>query len=167
MKRKTLNVAPKAFDQPFDGAVRIGRLVAITPAGEPVVDYPGNTGEPLVARIAVPASAHDDIRRDGAQAVLLVFEGGDVQRPVIIGLVQDCLAPPAKGKTAVLQRTGHEPVTIDGKTVDLKGRESIALQCGKASITLHMDGRVIIKGTRLVSRASEANKIKGATIALN
>jgi hypothetical protein len=167
MKRKALKVAPKPFDQPFDGAVRVGRLVAVTAAGEPVVDYPGNTGGPLIARLALPASTHDEVQRDGEQSVLLVFEGGDVQRPVIIGLVRDRLIPAPKGRTAVLQRTGNEPVVLDGKSVDLKGRESIAIQCGKASITLHADGRVIIKGTRLVSRASEANKIKGATIALN
>jgi hypothetical protein len=29
------------------------------------------------------------------------------------------------------------------------------------------DGRIVIKGTRLLSRASETNKIKGASVDIN
>jgi len=46
-------------------------------------------------------------------------------------------------------------------------KKEIVLRCGKASITLTKAGKVMIKGTYVVSRSSGANKIKGASIALN
>ena len=56
---------------------------------------------------------------------------------------------------------------INGRRVSFEGREEVVLRCGEASITLRADGQVIVKGTRVMSRASEANKIRGATVQIN
>jgi hypothetical protein len=45
--------------------------------------------------------------------------------------------------------------------------EEISITCGKSSITLRKDGRVVIKGTDLVSRAARTNKIRGAAVKIN
>jgi hypothetical protein len=41
------------------------------------------------------------------------------------------------------------------------------LRCGKASITLTSAGKVLIRGTYVLSRSSGVNKIKGGSIQLN
>ena len=63
------------------------------------------------------------------------------------------------------------PVTVDAKVdgnrVHLEGRDEIVLSCGKASITLRRNGRVIIRGAYVETRSSGTNRIKGASVALN
>jgi hypothetical protein len=46
-------------------------------------------------------------------------------------------------------------------------KDEIQLRCGKSSVTLRKDGKIEIKGTQIVSRASGVNRIKGASVAIN
>ncbi|MCC6418741.1 MAG: hypothetical protein IT429_10940, partial [Gemmataceae bacterium] len=46
-------------------------------------------------------------------------------------------------------------------------KEEIVLRCGKSSITLRKDGKVVVLGAEVVSRASGTNKIKGAAVRIN
>lgn len=92
--------------------------------------------------------------------VLLMFLGGDLERPVITGVLQPGSAAPRK-----LSRTRR--LEIDGRELVLEADSQLTLRCGKSSITLTRDGKVVIRGTNLVSRASSTNRIRGGTIALN
>lgn len=139
------------------GDVRVGTIVEIVD-GRPHVTLGGDAA-PVPARVACTAppglgSPHDWLDRP----VLLLLEEGDPQRPIIVGLVGDTLP----GFTA-----GTTDVEVDGRRVMLEGREQVVLRCGDASITLTADGQVVVKGTRVVSRASESNKIRGATVLIN
>jgi hypothetical protein len=58
-------------------------------------------------------------------------------------------------------------VTVDGRQVTLEGRDEVVLRCGQSSITLTKDGRVVVKGVEIVSRASRTNKIKGGNVNIN
>ncbi len=58
-------------------------------------------------------------------------------------------------------------VEADGERVVLEGKKEIVLRCGKASITLTADGRIVLKGVELVSSASETNRIKGSRVKIN
>lgn len=62
---------------------------------------------------------------------------------------------------------GDLEVVVDGETLNLRADRQIELRCGKASLLLRADGRVILSGTYVVSTSRGPNKIKGATIALN
>jgi hypothetical protein len=90
--------------------------------------------------------------------VLLVFENGDPGLPIITGFVLDEAAAlrPA-------QPNGRRP----GAVLELEAGREIVLRCGKSSVELHADGEVIIRGVRILSRASQTNKVKGATVQLN
>jgi hypothetical protein len=126
---------------------QVGTLVDWTDEG-PRVDYPGNPHGPLLARsfVARPASP------PAGQPVLLVFEDERSHRPVLVGL-----AP----STAPLE------AVVDGQRVVLEGREEIVLRCGKASITLRRNGRVVVRGTYVESRSEGVNRIKGGTVRIN
>ena len=51
-----------------------------------------------------------------------------------------------------------DDVVVDGKHVQLEAQEELQLRCGKGSITLTRDGRIVAKGTDIVSRAARSQK---------
>lgn len=130
----------------------VGRLVAID-AGHPTVEFDAGQGP-----CQMPARVLQDMARGGppwavGQTVLLMLERGEAALPVIVGRVGDTL-PQAS-------------VEMRANELNLEGHEQVVLRCGEASITLKADGQVLIKGSRLLSRASESNKIRGATVLIN
>jgi hypothetical protein len=89
------------------------------------------------------------------RAVLLTFEEGDRQKPVIIGLVAPVPARPAP-----------KPGASD-EVVLIRGRDSIQLRCGAASITLRKDGKIVLRGSYVISRATKENRIAGGSVHFN
>jgi hypothetical protein len=85
--------------------------------------------------------------------VALIFVGGDPSRPLIL----DKLARPARFSTA----------TIHERELVFEADRQITLRCGKSSMTLTRDGRIVICGKDLLSRASSVNRIRGGVIQLN
>jgi len=57
--------------------------------------------------------------------------------------------------------------TDDGAVLTLRAVRRIELVCGKASIVLCADGKVVLKGANLISRSSGPNKIRGASVDIN
>ena len=117
-----------------------------------------------VARCTVARPASLEAGVGQAVPVLLFLQDGDADKPVIVGFVMDALAPAQPLLDMVAHPTG---ATADGKRLQFEASEEVVLKCGKGSITLHANGRVVIKGTELVSRASGANKIRGASVNIN
>jgi uncharacterized protein DUF6484 len=132
------------------GSPCVGRVVEITTAGEILVDFPGNQSGPIRARMALagPLEKPD-------QPVLLVFENGDISLPIVAGVIREANGDPPPARS----RDKNELVLEAGK--------QLTLVCGKSSITLRSDGRVIIKGAEILSRASGTNKIRGSSVAIN
>jgi hypothetical protein len=83
------------------------------------------------------------------------------------------LLPPADGELGcVLGRVGPaEPGEVAGpdgpKETVVRARGRLTLLCGRASITLSEDGKVLIKGVDVVSRATVSNRIKGGSVRIN
>lgn len=53
------------------------------------------------------------------------------------------------------------------REIRLTAEEKLELSCGKSSLTLNEDGKIVIKGTNLLSRSSGPNRIIGASVAIN
>lgn len=165
---------------------RVGWIEAVAPTGEAIVDFEGSAGGPVVARLALRltpgALAEAAARRQGA---VLLFERGDPARPIVMGLVE---APPsptpmldlvletqdsAGGNAARGEESAnHEEVnrleaTVDGRRVVIDGKDEIVLRCGKASITLRRNGKIVIRGTYVESWAAGTNRIKGGAVRIN
>jgi hypothetical protein len=138
------------------------------PAGVSVAQFQGFDllGRPLVgglavwrselmpARSTVPLSAN--LRR---RSVVVVFEEGDVLRPIILGVLD---ATPVEAVPG-----GAMSVEADEESVTIRAQRQIVLQCGDASITLTQGGKVLIRGNYVLTRASGCNRIKGATVDIN
>jgi hypothetical protein len=60
-----------------------------------------------------------------------------------------------------------QTLTVDGERVVLNGAKQVELRCGEASIVLTAAGKILIKGTYVLSRSSGANRIKGAFVDIN
>ena len=143
--------APAASAQPALPAPVLARLHGFDLLERPEVSgLPGLPGQRRVARTTV-ALRHAQIGSD----VLLMFEDGDVHRPIIVGVLAAQAAP---ATTAV---------EVDGERQVIEAEREIVLRCGDASITLTRAGKVIIQGRYILSRSSGYNKIKGAAVDIN
>ena len=60
-------------------------------------------------------------------------------------------------------------IKADGQSrrVRVEAEQELVLECGRASITLHASGRIVIKGVHVETTASSLNRIKGAQVRIN
>ena len=128
---------PTLMDQ---AGAAVGKLIGLAADGAPLVTVDGATGR-APARTCLPLEA-DDVGRD----VVLLFEGGNRDKPIVMGLVQ---------------RPGER------KAIVLNAEDGITLRSGVASITLTRDGKIVIRGAHVVSHASGVNRIRGGSVELN
>jgi len=164
MKSNQLRTLVAVESAGFAGStLRVGRFIGQDLQGRPVVDYPGNTLGPVVARALDGAAHGKEARRSSGDEVVLLFETVAGSAPIILGFVRQVLAVPNHPVACDSQNN----VTVRGKALQFDADECMTLRCGKSSIVLYADGRIVLKGTRLLSRASEVNKIKGAVVAVN
>ena len=136
----------------------VGVLIGFQNDGRvPLVIFAGQRGD-----AAVPARSTQDVH--GAhigREVVLVFEGADPRRPIIVGCLQRAEGWPLS------TQTGSVEVDADGERLIIGAKEQLILRCGKASITLTSAGKVLIQGTYVSNRSSGVIRIKGGAVQLN
>lgn len=121
---------------------RVGILASISGAGELLVDFRGNrAGAPVIARRTTAVTAASP-----GMKVLLMFEDGDPNKPIIAGVLGEQILP---------------------ENVEIAASKEITLSCGEASITLTHAGKVLIRGAYVLSRSSGVNRIKGGSVQIN
>jgi hypothetical protein len=158
-RTKTIESSQSSFDM---GRGCVGRIVGVAPTGQPLVDFPRNPALPVAARMLI------DLDADCRDAeVFLLFEEGDPSLPIIAGLLRDTVELKKTVAHTALPDGAPREVVVDARVVVLDAEREIELRCGKSSIVLRADGTVVIKGTRLLSRSSGPNKIKGASVQIN
>ena len=144
----------------------VGRIVGLGVSGEVLVEHPGYVPAPARWLASLNAAELSKPQASGRE-VLLVFEGGDPHRPIIVGMLHDPLESLVSMEIQPEGvRTKPDPV-IDGKRVTIEAKEEIVLRCGEGSITLRKDGKIVIKGTHLLSRSSGPIRVKGARVDIN
>jgi hypothetical protein len=134
----------------------VGLLVALQDNGMPLVAYAGNPQNAARAAQSVVRLTPRDVGR----RVALLFEAGDRTRPVVIGCMLPSAVDPGLPTSTTVRCDGLPEQTISAK-------QSLVLRCGQASITLLADGTVHISGCEVLSEASAANRIRGASVHLN
>lgn len=150
-----MRVAQAAFEAgigpggPAGNGVAVAAFAGFDERGRFLVALAGQA-EPLAALSTVGLGAEDL----GA-AVIVAFEGGDPRCPVIVGCAQG--------------RAGAQaaPATAGRERLVLQADREIELRCGDASIVLTRAGKVLIRGTYVLTRSRGANRIKGAFVDIN
>ena len=122
-----------------------------------LAEVPGLPGEVVAARSTVPL-----LRAQVGARVVVLFERGDVRRPIVVGVLQDQAV-----REAAAAPQPAVSVEADDQRLLFSAEREIVLRCGDASITLTRAGKVLIKGAYILSRSSGYNRIKGAAVDIN
>lgn len=147
--------------------VQVGEIVQVGDDGQIWVDFPENPSTPATARSIVLMDIKEWRQAmDSKRPTLLVFQGGDPCNPIILGFVQTTRIDTLMD-TLMTSVEKPQQIIVDGEKVVIEAKEEIVLRCGKGSICLYKNGRVVIKGTNLVNRSRGVNKIKGAAVRIN
>jgi len=73
----------------------------------------------------------------------------------------------ADGTAAMPPPTEHLQIEADGEPVIVSAKDRLVLRCGKASITLTKEGKLLIEGTYVSSHSSGVNRIRGGSVQIN
>lgn len=145
---------------------RVGRVVGFA-AGAVTVELEGNARGPVAARVA--AGLDDAALARAAserQEALLVFEEGDPARPVVLALLRSA-TPHLDAALAGPLPAARRVARVDGDRVELEGKEEVVLRCGKASLTLRRDGKVVLRGVHVVTHGDAVQRIRGGKVQIN
>lgn len=129
------------------------------------------TGRDEAGRIAVADLADGrvllcDVLLTGS-APPVYEEGDDVlvlalpERPVLLGRIGRAAAAGEPAAAAATPESRHE------KRLVLEADEEILLRVGEASIRITADGKVVVRGEHVLTRAKGTNRIKGGSVAIN
>jgi len=139
---------------PMLGVV-VGTIVGLSGDDVPLVNYPRQADSAGIRCRTIVEIRADHVGR----SALLMFEGGDPGRPIIIGCLREPVEQP-------LQRATVE-VEADGRRLTVCANDQIVLRCGKASITLTKAGKVIMQGEYISQRSAGVIRIKGGCVEIN
>ena len=128
--------------------ITLGEVAGATADGRPLVTS-AQRREPTPA-LGTAMGQAPDWRHQRGQRVVLAFVDGDLQRPLVLALLDAPLA-----------------AAVTPRTLRVAAGEELRIECGKSSIWLRADGRIEIRGEHLVSRSRGPNKVKGGSVHLN
>ena len=133
-----------------------GRVLAVRDDGSVLVEVEGANNDKLWCDL-LHTSEHPTLRLSVADRVLLWFSPDGEEQGVVLGRIGTSHAPSSEA-----QENEHKPHELV-----IEAKENLTLKCGDGSITLRSDGKILIKGKDLVSRAGRMNRIKGGAVAIN
>ena len=97
--------------------------------------------------------------------------------PIVMGVIRRVLddvlnlqaddSHSAKSIDGANVESGKPEILVDGNKLELSAADEITLRCGKSSITLNKNGKILIKGEHMLNRTSGSYKIKSGSIQLN
>lgn len=78
-------------------------------------------------------------------------------------------APPPERAAQTSEAAASQPLSPGEPTEELIlcARRKITLQCGQSSITLHPNGKIVLRGEYILSAAEGTNRIVGGQIEIN
>jgi len=160
------------------GSLLIGKVTSINDHGNPLIAYNEATQIlPIEALTTVPLN-ESSIGKD----VAISFAQNQGGVPIVMGVIRRILddvisqqstppshAGPAHDETTNLISTenGKPEIIVDGNKLELSAADEITLRCGKSSITLNKNGKILIKGEHMLNRTAGSYKIKSGSIQLN
>jgi hypothetical protein len=114
------------------------------------VELPGHARSAVQARVMTPpgAPAPRPTLMPG-QAVVLMIDRSRGAAPILLGVLQPSSPP--------------EPE----RRLELEAHDEIVLRCGEASVVLRRNGRIVVRGVHVETRARGVNRIKGGSVSIN
>jgi len=164
---------PSSAEQASHGSLLIGKVVSINDHGNPLIAYDEATkASPIEALTTVPLNTSSI-----GQDVAVSFAQNQGGTPIVMGVIRRVLddvlnlqsdnAQPPKVIDEPEAGSGKPEILVDGNKLELSAADEITLRCGKSSITLNKNGKILIKGEHMLNRTSGSYKIKSGSIQLN
>lgn len=72
-----------------------------------------------------------------------------------------------QGDLVALGRIGRYQPQPEKDCLQLSAAKSLSLQCGEASLEMHADGKVMLRGQDVLLRAKRTQRIKAGTVNIN
>jgi hypothetical protein len=136
----------------LSGSVQRAVVIEISPAGRVSVETPGDP----------PAEFWCDVLQTGSSAglelkpgmvVLVVMPTTEDGAGCVLGAVGP-YCPPAK------------PAATPERTI-VRAEKELVLECGESSLTMTAEGKVLLKGVDVTSRARRSQRIRGGSVHIN
>ena len=119
----------------------------------------GEAAAPQPARLLRGISRSELFDANGiGREVLVVLDAARKHQPVVVGLLESEDEPETSA--------AHTPAAPK-EAVLLEALAELVLKCGASSITLRRDGKIVLRGTHLLSRSSGPIRIKGGHVEIN
>ena len=149
--------------------------------GHPPQRLPDSARDPRLANVTSASRLNVRPAPEMASSGIAELDGltGGLPR----GCLTEICGPASSGRTTLMlaalaasTRRGEFCVVVDAS--DSLDPQSVAdagvdlhrllwVRCGESSLTMKRDGKIVVKGRTIVSRASRVNKIKGGSVAIN
>jgi len=154
-----------------EGEIILGTLVGIDDNGQALVDFAQNPVSTPLKAISTSAVTQQQVSRQ----VALLFNQGDLNQPIIMGLIHSPLQAMLENfdqhsETEKVELAGNlniDDVKVEGNKVTLEAQDEMVFKCGESSITLTKAGKVLIRGKYLLNRSSGVNRIMGGSVQVN
>ncbi|MFN8066638.1 MAG: hypothetical protein U0P82_17745 [Vicinamibacterales bacterium] len=154
------------------GAVMTAIVDDISPDGVARIVVSGEQHPRTAASALTYSTAAEASAALLGQLVVVVFAALDM--PVIVGPVRRRLWEARERDTGGTDVRGtlptDQPVAVEvdrQRRIELEAADEIRLTCGKSALVMRRDGTVIVRGVKIVSRATETNRIMGGTVGIN
>jgi len=154
-------------------SVQTGVITGFEPEG-PIMVQLDSADAPLRAHFLRTTNDDPPVLQIGD--AVLVASDADSLRGYILGVIAP-YAPSGNGEQSrqeesqsvidVALPANAEKVRLKARKISIEAGEEIQLTCGGGTILIDKRGKIVVRGTEIVSRARGANKIKGASVAIN
>jgi hypothetical protein len=140
-------------NQAATGKLVRGVIADFLESGEVIVDTPfSNTARRLRCDF-LETSANVTLQlKLGDQVIVLSAEGPE-RNGIVLGRI---------GRYVPQIQSNHPP-----DHVVVEAKETLTLKCGESSVDLRKDGKLMIRGKDVLSRAKRSQRIKGGSVAIN
>ena len=156
------------FRRALTGELRLarGRVAEIEHDGRVRVHIGEERGQGIACDV-LRVGMGDVPSLESGQEVLVALSAEPDPAGVIlggIGLAEG--ATPARPAPRATPAPG-EPLRLEHREIMIEAGDEITLKCGEASITITRDGKIVIRGEHILSRAKGTQRIKGGSVAIN
>ena len=135
----------------LSGRTALASIIELTEGGDAGVVVPGDP--PLRLRCDVLRTAdRPTLTLSLGDRVLVLLPAEDGGRGCVLGVVAPYESP----------RPDPAPATLR-----LEAAQRVEIQCGESALTMDAEGRVLLKGKDIVTRARRTQKIRGGTVHIN
>ncbi len=171
--------ASRVLEQARAGTMTLTRAAVsrIDSAGRVFLAASDDDGAEIACDVLEVSAGRDRAIAVG-QAVLVAWANGSPLRPILLGPIAERLTPaPERGEARPAdQAAGPAGPTgpgegsverIEGRKNHDSASEELVLECGPAEIRITGDGKIVIRGEHVLSRARGTHRIKGGSVAIN